>query len=162
MKNTYPKYIFLLVLILSISELQSQEAIPVAGGEISGSGGSVSFTLGQVFFHHQAGPQGTVSEGIQQPYLISVADEATGTKDINLTVLVYPNPATHILNLEVHDFGHGKMVCHVFNLQGDLLKQIKITSPKTSIEMSHFPSSTYFVRLVKDSHIVKTYKIIKN
>ena len=55
MKNPYLKYCFLMVLAVSLSELRSQEVIPVAGGDVSGDGGLVSFTVGHDFTNTRLG-----------------------------------------------------------------------------------------------------------
>ena len=70
---------------------QAQEAIPTAGGEATGSGGTVSYTVGQVNYQTASGTNGSISEGVQQPFEISV----TSTNDISgvsLNVKAYPNP----------------------------------------------------------------------
>jgi hypothetical protein len=162
MKNPYLKYCFLMVLVLTLSKLRSQEAFPVTGGNVSGSGGSVSYSVGQIFYQTQEGSKGSLSEGVQHPYIISVVTEITGTKEIHLSVVVYPNPVTHVLNLEVANFGSGNMAYLVSDINGKLLQHVRITGPKTSIEMGHLPPSTYILNLVEENHIVKSYKIIKN
>ena len=50
MKNTKMKLITMLLLSLGFTGLNAQEAIPATGGEASGSGGTVSYTVGQVAY----------------------------------------------------------------------------------------------------------------
>lgn len=46
----------------------SQESINASGSEATGSGGTVSYSVGQVFYSSQTGTNGnTLSEGVQQP-----------------------------------------------------------------------------------------------
>jgi hypothetical protein len=52
--------------------LAMQNTIPAAGGNAKGSGGSASFTVGQIFYTKLSGTNGTVIQGIQQPYEISM------------------------------------------------------------------------------------------
>ena len=146
---------------MALSDLQAQEAIPATGGNVSGSGGSVSYSVGQVFYQTQTGSKGALSEGVQHSYHISVLPEITNIKGINLNVQVYPNPTTDILTLEVENFSSGKMEYLVSDIQGKLLQHVRITEPKTSIEMEHLPPSTYILNLVKDNNLVKSFKIIK-
>ena len=40
-----------LILPLSFATAHAQEAIPATGGDASGSGGSASYTVGQVFYN---------------------------------------------------------------------------------------------------------------
>ena len=85
---------------LTIS-VQAQKAIPASGGNATGTNGSVSYTVGQVLYTTNIGTNGSVAEGVQQPYEISVVVGIEQAKDINLICTVYPNPATDLLTLEV-------------------------------------------------------------
>ena len=68
----------LLCIILATQLLCAQEAIPVSGGEATGSNGSGSYTVGQVFYTTYLAPDlfftdditktGSVSQGVQQPF----------------------------------------------------------------------------------------------
>ncbi|WP_052172358.1 T9SS type A sorting domain-containing protein [Psychroserpens jangbogonensis] len=58
----------LIACLLFISQsIFSQESINASGSEATGSGGAVSYSVGQVFYSTQTGSNGTLSEGVQQP-----------------------------------------------------------------------------------------------
>ena len=65
-----------------IASLQAQETIPATGGNASGSGGSVSYTIGQITYRTISGTNGAVTQGIQQPYEISVVTAVENTEGI--------------------------------------------------------------------------------
>jgi hypothetical protein len=69
----------------------SQESIVVAGGSGTGTGGSASYSVGQIAYTSLPGSGGSVSQGIQQPYEIATLgnDEFT---EISLLMTAYPNP----------------------------------------------------------------------
>jgi hypothetical protein len=46
----------------------SQESLSTSGGEANGTGGTVSYSIGQVFYSTYSGSNGTLSEGVQQPF----------------------------------------------------------------------------------------------
>ena len=48
--------------------IQAQEAVAAAGGEATGSGGTVSYTIGQINYTTNTGAGGTITQGVQQPY----------------------------------------------------------------------------------------------
>ncbi|RLD56213.1 MAG: T9SS C-terminal target domain-containing protein, partial [Bacteroidetes bacterium] len=80
-------FMIVALLFLGLSNLQAQEVIPATGGEASGSGGSASYTVGQVVYTTNTGTNGnSVSQGVQQPYEISVVTGIAEAKDINLEV----------------------------------------------------------------------------
>lgn len=55
---------------LGLAALQAQQTVPATGGVATGSGGTVSYTVGQVADTTQTGSGGTVTQGVQQPFEI--------------------------------------------------------------------------------------------
>jgi hypothetical protein len=162
MKQNRLKLGVILLLGLGLSSLQAQESINASGGEATGSGGSVSYSVGQVAYQTHAGTNGSVTQGVQQPYEISVVTAIEEAKGINLTVSAYPNPTTDYLTLEVKDFELSTLHFQVYDMNGKLLQSEKITGNQTSIIMSNLVPATYFVKVVLENKEVKTFKIIKN
>lgn len=67
------KFIFVSFLCcIYVASLQGQSTIPATGGNATGSGGSVSYTAGQATYQTSEGTTGTVAQGVQQPYEISM------------------------------------------------------------------------------------------
>ncbi len=152
---------FLLFCIGGIT--QAQEAITATGGDASGSGGSVSYTVGQVAYSY-ASNGGSVSQGVQQAYNITTVLGAD-MKSISLNVSVYPNPTVDRLTLTVNedDFASKKaLVVQLYNMDGKLLRQKKVEGESTSIEMKELRTATYYLRVLDNENTVKTFKIIKN
>lgn len=58
----------LLTLCISLSTAMGQSSVNAAGGNASGSGGSVSYSVGQVVYQYYTGTNGAVAEGVQQLY----------------------------------------------------------------------------------------------
>ena len=153
--------VFLLGLGLTIS-IHAQETIPTTGGESTGSGGSVSYTVGQVLFTTNTGTNGTVAEGVQQPYEISVVVGIEQAESINLICKVYPNPATDLLTLEVDIADNENLFFQLYDIMGKLVVSKKLIDIKTTIPMNNFAPSTYFLKVTDNQKVVKTFKIIKN
>ena len=150
-----------LTFYFSLSTLTAQEAITATGGDASGSGGSASYSVGQVVYQTHTGTNGSVSEGVQQPFEISVVTGIEEAKGIKLIVSAYPNPTTDYLTLEVQDFELSTLHFQLFDINGKLLQNEKITSTQTSIIMSNLVPATYFVKITEGNKEVKTFKIIK-
>src|SRR6056297_3211190 len=85
----------------SLSTATAQTSVNATGGNASGSGGSASYSVGQVVYTTNTGTNGSLAEGVQQPYEISVVTAIEEAKGINLTVSAYPNPTTDYLQLKV-------------------------------------------------------------
>jgi len=162
MKYKKLKLSAVLLLGLGLTGLQAQESVNATGGNASGSGGSASYSVGQVAYQTHTGTNGSVSEGVQQPFEISVVTAIEEAKGINLSFTAYPNPTTDYLTLEVKEFELSNLHFQLYDINGKLLQNEKITGNQTSIVMSNLVPATYFVKVVQENKEVKTFKIIKN
>ncbi|NCA80989.1 MAG: T9SS type A sorting domain-containing protein [Sphingobacteriia bacterium] len=151
-----------LLLGLGLTGLQAQTSVNATGGDASGSGGAVSYSVGQVVYTTNTGTNGSVAQGVQQPYEISVVTAIEEAKGINLSVSAYPNPTNDYLILDIPDFHLFPFTFSLYDMNGKLLQSEKITGNQTSIVMSNLLPATYFVKVIQGNKEVKTFKIIKN
>ncbi len=162
MRHKKVKLSAVLLLGLGLTGLQAQESVNATGGNASGSGGAVAYSVGQVVYTTNTGTNGSVAQGVQQPFEISVVTGIEEAKGINLSVLAYPNPTTDFLTLEVKEFELSNLSFQLFDMNGKLLQSEKITGNQTSIVISNLVPATYFVKVTEGNKEVKTFKIIKN
>jgi len=143
-------------------EIQAQSAIPVTGGNATGTGGTVSYTIGQVVYTTGTGTTGSVVQGVQQPYEISIITGLVEAKDINLNCSIYPNPASDLLTLVVENYDKENLSYKLFDANGKLLESKKVNSTETTISMANLILSIYILKVLDGNKEVKTFKIIKN
>ncbi|MEI6349240.1 MAG: T9SS type A sorting domain-containing protein [Bacteroidota bacterium] len=151
-----------LTIVLFLSTATAQNTTSATGGNASGSGGSASYSVGQVFYTTNVGTNGSVAQGVQQPYEISIVIGLEEAKEINLLVSAYPNPTKEFLNLKVENYNVENLSYQLFDIQGKLLESKKIESKETSIVTSNLVPATYFLRVIESNREIKTFKIVKN
>ena len=67
------KKVKLSVLLLGLGlTTQAQEVTTTTGGNASGSGGTVTYSVGQIVYATNTGTNGSVAQGVQQTYEISI------------------------------------------------------------------------------------------
>ena len=147
---------------LGITGIQAQQSNSASGGMASGSGGSVSYSVGQVAYSANTGTNGSVTQGVQQPYEISVVTAIEEANSINLAVSAYPNPTTDFLQLKVESKKLKDLSYQLYDMNGKLLQNKKFVGSDTQIDMSNCVPSTYFVKVISGSKSIKEFKIIKN
>ena len=161
------KKVKLCVLLLSglgLAGLQAQVAVPAAGGNASGSGGTGSYTVGQVVYGSSTGTNGSVAQGVQQAYVITVF---TGVDNagIELSYKVYPNPTTDNLNLKLINFEKSTYSYQLFDVSGKMLESKTIVAEETSISMQALTGGNYLLKIVETkpgaAKELKSFKIIK-
>ena len=164
MKHKKLKIGAILLLGLGLTGLQAQESVNATGGNASGSGGSASYSVGQATCQTHTGTSGSVAEGVQQPYEISVVTGIEEAIGINLSVSAYPNPTTDYLTLEVDastTLSILSMSYQLYDMNGKLLQSEIITGNQTRIVMNNLVTATYFVKVIHEKKEVKTFKVIK-
>ncbi|MCF6295828.1 MAG: T9SS type A sorting domain-containing protein [Flavobacteriaceae bacterium] len=160
-KNSRLKLSTIFLLVLGLNGLHAQEVLSASGGELSGSGGTVIYSVGQIVYTTNTGTNGSVAQGVHQPFEISIT-LGVEIKNISLDLSVYPNPTTSYLNLKVKNNEFSFLAYQLFDMQGKLLEKSKLTNNSTTINMERLPSSTYFLNVTNKQNTVKTFKIIKN
>jgi hypothetical protein len=148
-------------LLLGLGGLQAQESPTAAGGEATGTGGSSSYSVGQVVYTTATGTNGSVAQGVQQPFEISVTTGINETT-INLEMSVYPNPTTNYLSLKVESEKLESLTYQLIDLQGKVIASEKVMDSKTTINMETLPKAVYLLNVTKNNQLVKTFKVIKN
>jgi hypothetical protein len=161
MRQKKVKLSALLLLSIGLTGLQAQEAISATGGDASGSGGVVNYTVGQVVYTTNTGTSGTVTQGVQQPFEIFVVTSLAEVAGITLQCSVYPNPTTDYLILKIE--GKVQMQCFasLYDITGKLLESKKIDGNEISISMLNLTPTTYFLKVIRNEKEIKTFKIIK-
>lgn len=153
----------LLLTGFGLTAVHAQEAVSTSGNTAAGSGGSASYTIGQVSYTSNIGSRGSISQGVQQAFEISIVSGIEEGNNISLTIHAYPNPTTNNLILKTDDLKMKHYRAVLLDINGNMLSEHSITSSETIIPMEQFATQTYFLKVIESpSREVKTFKVIKN
>lgn len=140
---------------------QAQESVNAAGGEATGSGGTVAYSIGQAVYTSNTGSNGSVAQGVQHAYEIFTV--GIKESELNISLTVFPNPTTENLTLQISDYNNENLSYQLFDMQGKKLSKGQITAQQTEINTASLPTATYFIDIVnQENKIVQSFKIIKN
>jgi len=156
MKNFKLTLLFFCVLQLSYA----QETIPSSGGNATGTGGTFSYTVGEVIYTTNTSSTGSVLQGVQQAYEIQTLSNPE-LLTVQLTAVTYPNPTTDYVVLKITDTALVNLQYTLFDLSGKTIVSKKITTSSTEINMRNFFVGMYLLKLTKKNQPIKTFKIIK-
>ena len=155
MKNTT----FVVSLLFATHLIYSQEPIPASGGEAIGSGGSSSYSVGQLVYTSNTG-SGTITQGVQQSVeLFTLSNPEVTT--VNLTAVTYPNPTSDYVVLAISDANLTDLSYSLYDLQGKEITKGQATQSNMQIEMQHLATGTYVLKVNQNNQELKTFKIIK-
>ena len=147
-------------LLFATHLIYSQENIPASGGEAAGSGGSSSYSVGQLVYTTNISTSGSVSQGVQQAFEFQTLSNP-GLLAAQLTAVTYPNPTTDFIVLKITDTTLKNLQYTLFDLNGKTIASKPIRTSSTEIAMKNLSVGMYLLKLTKKNQPLKTFKIIK-
>lgn len=150
-----------IVLALYTNTIQAQESIHAAGGNATGSSGSVSYSIGQVNYSNQSTSSGKISQGVQQAfeiYSVGIPEPA-----LNISMQLFPNPTSSSLVLQINDSFSEVLQLDIVDMQGKKVATYLIHETITNMDVSNLASASYYVSISsKDTNRKQLFLIVKN
>jgi len=141
--------------------LQAQQIIPSSGGDAAGSGGSVSYSVGQVFHHTHMAAAGSVAEGVQQPFEIYVITSVDDLLSEKINLQAFPNPVITQLTLWIEEGHFSDPSYRLLDMHAQLIRSEWVSGSETTIQMNFLPSGMYFLQVFDHDRMAGTFTIIK-
>lgn len=151
----------LLCLCISFSTAYAQQAIPAAGNNASGSGGSASYSIGQCNYTTITSNAGSLCQGVQHPFEIYTLTGIENSKHIKVNLSAFPNPTADFLTLRIEGALSQKFHYQVMDNLGKIISQNILEVNDTKIALGPYTSGTYFIQVLEHTTIIKTFKVIK-
>jgi hypothetical protein len=153
-------YIFPFVFfVFSFVPSFGQYSISTTGGHIKSTGGSTSFTVGQVAYVFKKGNVHYLNEGVQQVYTKKTTpiEELVYLKEVQL----YPNPTQETFTLIMSSKEDVQVRYTIMDYLGKEIRNGDILTEKSEISLVDLPSGNYFISLKskKEHRIFKMVKI---
>lgn len=139
----------------------TQSTFVSSGGNLSNAKGSISFSIGQVFYSNSSVNNGDVNQGVQQSielYTLSISDN----KALTLKALMYPNPTKGKVVLSLKNIELINLTYQLYDLKGQIINQKKIKKENTIISLEGLSSGIYLLKVNKKENQLKNFKIVKN
>ena len=154
------KSLLLLSLALCVSiQIQAQNNTVSAGADAEGSNGSVSYSIGQVVYTSATGINGSINQGVQQPYDYDVI---TGIEHTEIELNLYPNPTLGQVNLSIADSRTQEYSLSLFDATGRLIMQNSQLNGLNRFSMESYAAGAYTLSVFKKEELVKSFRIIRN
>lgn len=154
----------IVVLIFSIGliKAQAQVAVNAAAGDAEGSGGSMSYSIGQISYKLLMADNAYMLQGVQQPIEVIEIPGTSVESEILISLDVFPNPTNETLKLQLRDLENHSLQYQLYNMNGRCLKESKIHSSITEISLEALSPAMYILNISENNQTLKSYKILKN
>jgi len=158
------RYLFITVITVLPLLVHAQRDVLTRGGDYSSAGGSVAFSIGQIGYTYLTGEAGSASLGVQQSNVFNIV--ATDDLEPFWEVSLYPNPASEIVYINLQDESVLKdfnaLHLRLLDVQGKLVKEMKIIEAVTTLSLSGLAESVYFIQILQDQQPLKSFKLYKS
>lgn len=76
------------------------------------------------------------------------------------SINAFPSPSNNQLNLEFNTDHPGKLVCHVYSIDGRVMESFPLTHKKCQLDVSDWSEGKYIVQACMDNSLVSSAKFI--
>ena len=161
----------IIAFFLSGIAVYAQEVVSTAGSYGETTSGSLSWTVGEPVIETITDGTNTLTQGFQQSKLTVTAINDLKVPGIELSV--YPNPTNSFLSIEVKTGKQRDLLLSLFNLNGKLILQKRMTGNKQTIKMQNYKPATYILKVyhvgrngrtvvTEGNKEIRTYQIVKH
>ncbi|HEX4888349.1 MAG TPA: T9SS type A sorting domain-containing protein [Luteibaculaceae bacterium] len=149
-------------LLLSGESLSAQSGTHSSGGNISGTDGKVSFSVGQVHYVNASSSTGSVGHGVQHPIEIFRYTGLTDHDKQGLNVQIFPNPTSNGLHIQLKDSKHAHYSCQMTTINGQVCAEIDVLSKDTYLDLSTMSKGGYILVVYSNGRAMASYQIFKS
>ncbi len=147
--------IYLFYLVTFSYNLNAQYSSNSSGLDIYNINGSVSSSIGEVFFL-QKGINFKLDEGIQNGLTINASK-----KKSKVEVSIYPNPTKDLVQFKVQNLYYNNLRYSIYNACGIELASGEIKNETSQVSLKQFPSSVYIIKINRGITEERSYEIFK-
>lgn len=137
----------------------AQHGTMATGGDAANASGSVSYSIGQIAYSSLSSAQGTVNEGVQQPYEWLVMSAPDEEADLSATLL--PNPTNAGVTIQLDAPLTEPLNYTLLDAAGRTVRSAQVTSAQFVVPMEDLRSATYTIVLATKQNAVATFRVIK-
>jgi len=150
------KQIFLVATFFAAFSASAQEVVSSQGQTYSNSNGSIDFTVGEVVINTGSNGTNDLTQGFHQTNWNFLGVE---NHTPNYEATIFPNPTEDVLNIRTSAFEN--VTYTLYDAQGKLVMQDKLSAEQTPIQVSQFAPGSYSLTLNNETQNLKTFKLVK-
>jgi hypothetical protein len=150
------RFFLLAYIFLCPFSINAQSGVVVSGKNIENTSGSMSYTIGDVFYTKNI--RGiSINEGMQQSYIIN--EIASKSK---LRVSLYPNPTNNLVYFKVENLNYKYLSFKLYDISGRMITSGRILNEQSVLSLQNFPNNIFIVKVFRGELEEQSFKILKS
>jgi len=148
----------LAAMFVGIPMAWAQQAPSASGGDLTGAGGTLAFTVGLVAYDDATGGGQSAQQGVQHAYGSLVTASYASIE--NATLQVYPNPTDAELHVVTDPTAEG-FFSILRDMQGRIISQQPLTPGMHTLDLRELAAGTYVLTVQGRISPPVTHRIVK-
>ncbi len=149
-----------ILILFNVKIAKAQETPVITGGELTGSGGTISYSIGQLSYIPITGNTGTISQGVQQSIEIFILSD-TEFETLDISAITYPNPVIDRVMVKLDNKNLKNLTYRLYDMRGKAINEGAITKIETPINLNNTSSGIYILKINQGNKALKSFKIVK-
>lgn len=142
--------------------VQAQDNTTTSFHNIQNTSGSITYSIGQIAINTAVDIQSnSIAEGVHQPYEIATVLAVKNETMEQLELIVYPNPTSSSLNIEISNFEIKNGTYTIFDNYGRKTGNGMLNALTTTINIENYQAATYYIEIYQNKTKIKTFTVIK-
>lgn len=159
-----PLLFFIAVSIMFPCLLRGQtiilQLVGTSGESVINATYQLDFSIGEMLIETCENPQYLLTQGFHQgTYTISAIEENPA---LSYQIKVYPNPVNDFIHLEIGTPITESIIYIVTDQNGKITHRARTNELLSLIDFSGYSKGIYFLTVMQNNHLLKSFKIIKN
>lgn len=150
------KQAIVLFSILGSLTVHGQEVVSSGGEHFETANGVISYTVGEVVIETGSDGSNDLTQGFHQTNWNFAGLESFSD---DLSAMVYPNPTSDVLNIEVSQFE--SINYQLFDATGRIVRNGNLSELVTQVQVGHLEPGSYNLQLSRNNETLKNFKLIK-
>ena len=160
MKSAISVFCFsLLPIFHCFCQSPSSQVISAAGDEFKNADISLTWTFGEPIIETLNNSSNTLTQGFNQTKIIVTAIGSIA--ELSYSVTAYPNPASDFVYLKVESESFKNLEYIFYDSKGTILVRKILVSSIEAIDLRDLTSGVYFLELLDNKKMTRTFKIVK-
>ena len=155
------KLFLITILNSTVFILFAQNNTVSTGGNGTGSGGSIEYSVWQVDYVTSSTNTEIISQGVQQSFEIYITADLKNNESVTFCE-VYPNPSKDFLIVKLTNSISEENTFLMYDENGKLVKSQVLMEDKSFVEIRDVEKGIYFIEISDKSKNTMNYKIVKN
>ena len=144
---------------IAIGQTLDTKLISSSGDSFNNSSYQLDWSIGECVTTTFTSSDFIITQGFHQnSYQVMSVEDLR----VDIEIKVYPNPTANFVNLKIENSKIENMQYILTSVYGKILQTRKITKDQEQVDFSNFTMGTYFISILENNQLIKTFKIIKN